>query len=166
MVPESMNLQNITPSRTAGRQVLKIPPVNVSLLSEDTHLSKLHYPQPGSTFYSATLGGNQVLRSLFISVLSSEASIRPVLKALALFDADPGGNVKELLAPIFPATNITFLQRQSRTPTLIGALINTSEAVILFYFGLHRGAARSRALPGEIRRCLLVEEFQRIMPAR
>ena len=155
-------------SSALGPQVIELPPFRVFFLAEFTHVSRYESrielsPRDRSSqvIYGASVGGNKVLRSIGIHAYSNKDCVPAVLAALGLLDKDSDCRVAQVLAPQLPSLDATFLRSPSRTPRLIGAIFDTNESAILFYFGLFRGALASKALPAELQRSLRVEMTSR-----
>ena len=157
-----------TSSHALGRQVVEVPPLRVSFPLELTfvtrHESRIRLSpeeQSSSVTYAASIGGSKVLRSVTILSYSARETMPIVLSTIGLLDNDADGKVAHVLAPHFPKLEATFVRSSPRTPRLVGAVFETDDSAILFYFQLFRGALKSPVLPAELQRAIRIELIPR-----
>ncbi len=148
---------DLVATSSQGQQVIDLPPIRISLLSELSYVSKLDIRVFNDYQYIIAFPQNKVLRSLMVFGSSKRDHLEPFLETLRPFDVESEGQVVEVLRQLFPDLDISFLRKRSRTPARIGAIVKSKDAYILFSFRIFRGAIKSALLTAELQQTLRIE---------
>lgn len=131
--------------------------LRVQVHGESTHVYRLENHLTGSTHFSVTFGGGGVLRSLAIARVSTAQDVDAILAGRGLTPVEPSDRAGQVLGPLFPTLEMSFVRKSSRTPTQVGFVAKAGHGFALFPFRLWRGALKAPCLSRDIRSLVEIE---------
>jgi len=95
---------------------------------------------------------NQVFKSLTINAYKERIDVHSTLDVWELHEVGANSALVGVIGACFPTGNTMFVSKASRTPTIVGGLVQIDGIFWLVQFKIFRGAARSRLFAEELHR--------------
>lgn len=142
----------MVPSELPKREILCAGGLRVEFPAQGTHTYSFLDERAPLDHHGIVFFENRVLKSVIVNAYKDRIDVPSTLDVWELHEVGADSAPVRAIGTCFPTGNTMFVSKASRTPTVVGGLVQIDGIFWLVQFKIFRGAARSPLFVEELRR--------------
>jgi hypothetical protein len=142
----------MAPSELSKREILCATRLCVEYPAQGTHNYSFADERAPLDHHGIVFLENQVFKSLIINAYKERIDVPSTLDVWELHEVGADSALVRAIGTCFPTGNTMFVSKASRTPTVVGGLVQIDGIFWLVQFKIFRGAVRSPIFQEELLR--------------